>query len=107
MIDEARKKMTTSSFGKNVPRQEREKSGFTHVETNNNSNSVTLLTQNIKSQSDQNKEQIKAERTITDYQNSNAYDSNTDLEQQRFCYNCGKPITGDTIFCSYCGVKLK
>lgn len=107
MIDEARKKMTTSSFGKNVPRQEREKSGFTHVETNNNSNSVTLLTQNIKSQSDQNKEQIKAERTITDYQNSNAYDSNTDLEQQRFCYNCGKPITGDSIFCSYCGVKLK
>ena len=107
MIDEARKKMTTSSFGKNVPRQEREKSGFTHVEPNNNSNSVTLLTQNIKSQSDQNKEQIKAERTITDYQNSNAYDSNTDLEQQRFCYNCGKPITGDSIFCSYCGVKLK
>lgn len=33
--------------------------------------------------------------------------ANIGLEQQRFCYNCGKPITGDYIFCSNCGVKLK
>ena len=98
---------TMSSFEKNVPQQERVESDYAYVEPYNDTTVCDPLTQNIQFQSEQNREPIKAGRAFTDNRNGNTYDSNIGLEQQRFCYNCGKPITGDYVFCSYCGVKLK
>lgn len=98
---------TMSSFEKNVPQQERVESESAYVEPYNDTTVGDPFTQNIQFQSEQNREPIKAGRAFTDNRNGNTYDSNIGLEQQRFCYNCGKPITGDYVFCSYCGVKLK